>query len=118
MWRSALAKCARLMFIAFQTKALRDLCEDNQIACKSLGPEVAKHLRERLADLRAATTITDLLVGSPRTSGEKGDVLIIGLGTVSHMTWVVNHANPPTGEDGMIDWHRVSRVRLIRLGVC
>lgn len=104
------------MIVAFETRGLREICEDDSVARKEFGPAIALHLRQRLADIRAATTIFDLPLGNPRTEGETGELLIIDLGSISQMTWVVNHPKPHHIEGGLIDWGRVSRVRLIRIG--
>lgn len=54
------------MIVAFETVKLRRVCEDKGVAIAQLGIEVAANLRERLADIRAASTTADLLVGRPR----------------------------------------------------
>lgn len=103
------------MLVAFQTKKLRRVCEDESVASAMLGPTVAAQLRERLADIRAASTTDDLLVGSPRVGASNSTLLTIDLGPNSHMTWTANHVTPRTNEDGDIDWSRVTRIRLLKI---
>ncbi len=58
--------------LAFETRELRDMCEDEAEARRALGQTIAEMLRNRLADLDSATSPGDLLAGQPRL-GEQGD---------------------------------------------
>ncbi len=69
-----------MMILAFETRTLRMICEDNSVASNKLGPEVASALRDRVADLRAAVTKSDLIVGNPTVGGTLGELLTIDLG--------------------------------------
>ena len=53
--------------LAFNSRELRSICEHEPTAKDALGAEIAEALRRRLADLRAATSIADLIVGNPHT---------------------------------------------------
>jgi len=105
------------MIVAFETERLRTICEDPAVAVKALGASTAANLRGRLADIRAATKIEDLLVGRPRLSGQSDEYLIISLGEERNMVWTPNHVTARTMADGKTDWTRVTRVRLLRLEV-
>src|SRR5690242_7486082 len=52
--------------IAFAKKSLRRLCESERAARRSLGATVAERLKRRLADLRAANCVKDLVAGRPK----------------------------------------------------
>ncbi len=54
------------MELAFETKSLREICESPIRAKRALGESVAEMLKRRLADLRAATCIGDLIAGRPQ----------------------------------------------------
>lgn len=101
-----------MMIIAFQTETLRRICEDDTVATAQLGAPVARALRERLSDVRAASTIEDLFVGRPRLSGPREELLTIDLGTDARSVWTANHVQLPVTEDGLVDWTRTTRVRL------
>ena len=103
------------MILAFETKPLRTLCEDPDVAVTTLGPELALQLRGRLADLRAATSIADLLVGNPRLEGSSADILRIDLQPERVMVWTPNHVTIKTLPDKRVDWQQVSRIRLLRI---
>jgi hypothetical protein len=77
--------------LAFESKALLTLCESESRACSELGADVAESLKHRLADLRAARTATDLLVGRPRTiAGNAGEcmplIYVMASGSFSPLT--------------------------------
>ncbi len=55
--------------LAFETKRLREICENEEIASQELGAEGAERLKHRLADLRAAGSIEELPdVAKPSTT--------------------------------------------------
>jgi len=101
--------------LAFSSKALRSLCEDKSIAERKLGPESAGRLTRRLADLRAAESLADILAADlvqylwPATSefsfGLNGFRLVLR----------VNHHAVPVDDIGDIDWKRVRRVKIVRI---
>ncbi len=98
------------MEIAFETRQLRSICEDGNVGAEVFDGSVVEHLRARLADLRAAETIRDLVVGSPEVFDSPPRVLI-DLGD-RHLACAVNHATVPRNEDGSVDWQRVRRLRV------
>jgi hypothetical protein len=46
--------------LTFQTAELRDICEKRTVAAKELGYAAARELAERLADIEALDTVSDL----------------------------------------------------------
>lgn len=105
------------MIIAFKTLTLRRLCEDDAVAVAKYGVGPAAGLRGRIADLRAAGTIADLLVGNPRVGGASGGFLTLNLFTGTLSTWAANHPIPRTNASGMVDWTRTTRIQLIKIEV-
>ena len=103
--------------LAFASKSLRTICENEEEAVHELGGSVGEVLKHRLADLRAAITINDLLVGQPRILD--GDTynrhMIIDLCDSYQMIFSANHPNNPIGENGKIDWQKVSRIKILRI---
>ena len=59
------------MEIRFKDKLLRELCEKKAVAAKKLGDVCARKLQTRLADIAAASRVTDLVAGKPHPL--KGD---------------------------------------------
>lgn len=97
--------------LAFEDEVVRDQCECARSADKAFGSSVAKALRGRLADIRAASSIADLIVGRPRPTGK--DQLLIDLGASHQLRLCANHPKGAWGPDGQLDWTSVNRVRVL-----
>jgi len=80
-----------------------------------LGVEVASQLTRRLADLQAADTIADLVVGNPRALAD-GVVIVIDLAVGMSLSLQSGHVNPPRTLHGGIDWRKVTRVQVVAIG--
>ena len=78
------------MIIAFETEKLRYICEDGAMATKELGMPASQALQQQLADLRAADSIDELLVGRPRTTGPNNEYLTIDVTSYLETVWVAN----------------------------
>lgn len=103
--------------IAFLEKSHRQLCENMTIAERKLGATVAERLKRRLADLRAATGIKDILVGKPRTLGNgRQQQIALDLCEGYCLIFCSNHNPPPLLASGEIDWLLVSRIKILRIG--
>lgn len=104
------------MELAFESRALRTICESETDAKRELGPTVAEVLKHRLADLRAATSIKDLVAGKPHLSDEGTDQnLIIDLVSGYSIVVGANHSRNPLTETGRLNWAMISRVKLLRI---
>lgn len=104
------------MEISFNTKQLRTLCEIEARAQATLGPVVAGFLKRRLADIRSAKTIYDLVVGQPRELPERTGWMLVHLQDEHDLVFCVNHPEVPTTADGAVDWSRVSRIQIMSIG--
>lgn len=103
------------MELAFATKSLREVCERAERAKRDLGPKVAEKLRRRLADLRAAVSVNDLIAGRPHElDGAHQRRIALDLCDGRRMLFCANHAVLPKLESGKIDWSKVSRVKILR----
>ena len=104
------------MELAFESESLRTICENEARAAVELGPEVAAMLKRRLADLRAATSVADLVAGRPRVlPDENGERLVIEFCEGYKIVLVGNHPKNPSDDAGGLDWPRIRRLRLVRL---
>lgn len=97
------------MEINFETKALRDACEDEALAAQTLGSAAAEALQHRLADIRAADTIHEVLAGRPQAGGSM-DCYRFELADSFYLVVRPNHMKPRKNAAGMTDWDRVRRV--------
>ncbi len=105
------------MELAFESKDLRSICELGATAEHELGAEVAEVLRRRLADLRAATSIYDLVAGNPHEV-EFRDInyFIVDLSEDYQIVLKANHSENPLTNSGQIDWAKVSRIKVTHIG--
>ena len=102
------------MELAFESESLRTLCESETDAKRELGPAVAEILRHRLADLRAAASVNDLLAGRPRfTDDADQEYIIVDLYDGYRLVLAANHPKNPLTETGRLDWTRVSRIKVL-----
>jgi hypothetical protein len=100
------------MELAFATERLRAVCEDGMIAGTEYDRMFVEQLQARLADLRAAGSIYDLLAGNPRTESGRLTVEVTnGYVLVARP----NHRVAPLRADGEVDWGRVRRLHILEL---
>lgn len=100
--------------LAFSNKSLRQLCQSEAIAKRSLGTIVAEKLKRRLADLRAATCVADLVAGRPRErEGSHHHEIVVDLGEGTRLVFCANHNIIPMLESGAVDWSKVSRIKIL-----
>ena len=105
------------MELAFESKYLRDICEDMSKARFVLGDTVAEALTHRLADLHAAISISDLLVGNCRIEGIGGaQRAYIDLPHDHCIILTANHPKQPVTLQGDLDWNSVTRIKIILIG--
>jgi hypothetical protein len=100
--------------LAFETKNLRTICEDEEKADVELGADLAQALRHRLADLVSATIIKDLPAGRPRPDST-GQLKIIDLDASHRLIVKANHYENPMTESNQVDWDLVSRIKILRI---
>lgn len=104
------------MELAFDKKSLRELCENAEKAKRKFGVRVAEKLKRRLADLRAATSVKDLVAGRPRElEGTKYRHIAIDLCEDYRILFCANHNVIPVLESGDVDWSKVSRIKILRI---
>jgi hypothetical protein len=104
-----------LLELAFATKALRTLCENEAAATHELGTERANGLKRRLADLRAAENAGELVAGRPRQASDSNNRLKIDISDTSCLVLSSNHATIPRLDSGGVDWPNVTRVKVLRI---
>ncbi|MDO8261703.1 MAG: hypothetical protein Q7T21_00605 [Gallionella sp.] len=102
--------------IAFAEKSDRQLCENEAIAVRKLGTKVADKLKRRLADLRAATSVKDIVAGKPEVLfGKYKHQIAVELCDGYCLVFCANHNTNPLLESDELDWSRVSRIKILRI---
>jgi hypothetical protein len=105
------------MELAFATKALRSICEQEDAAVSEFGDQVAVDLRARIADLRAADSVADIVAGHPRLMDDGDPRMIISIMDVVEMVIRPNHVQVGRGAGDDFDWQRIRRLRIDALDV-
>ncbi len=104
------------MELAFDSKSLRTICENEAQAKLELDSAVAEILKRRLADLRAATSVKDLVAGRPRIpDGSDSQHMVLDLCDGYRLVFKSNHTNRPITDADDIDWARVTRIKILRI---
>jgi hypothetical protein len=103
--------------LAFSQESLRDICESQLKAERALGLPMARALRARLADLRDAESVKDLVAGPPEVleSTPPGRIAI-PLGSGACIFFSANHASTPVKRSGEVNWASVGRVKILEIG--
>lgn len=105
------------MELAFDKVSIREICESSSEAKRTLGPKVAEKLKRRLADLRAAASVHDLIAGHPReVHGPRYRRIRVDLADDYYLVLSANHPVIPRLESGKTDWSAVSRIKIMRIG--
>jgi proteic killer suppression protein len=79
-----------------------------------LGDAATRKLTGRLADLKAARSVADMVAGRPRIMRRNGaEVVVIDLGEGYSLMFKANHSTVPTkGATGAVDWAAVKRIKI------
>jgi hypothetical protein len=104
------------MELAFETPWLRRVCESDTEARKCFPGGTAGQLQDRLADMRAATSVSDLAAGSPALDARPPGQIRFGLEGGYELVCAGNHPRPPITGDGRVDFSRIRRVKVLRIG--
>lgn len=103
--------------IAFQTRELRATCESPTRAKRELGEPESKALCRVLADMNAVEAVSELFeMGLEVENCIQGQgTLRFQLSEVLSLYCNVNQQNVPTNGE-KIDWARVTRLKVVRIG--
>jgi hypothetical protein len=102
--------------ISFDNKEIRALCEFDEKAKAHYGNEIALHLRIRLADLRAASNIYDVLIGHPEELDHGANFSYkVDLCDGYLLIFSANHISKPLLENGNLDWSQVRRIKILKI---
>lgn len=104
------------MELSFVSQNVRVLCENEENAKEILGAPLALTLKSRLADMRAAMFVSELIAGLPGKVNYEGiPAYKVDLTIQERIIFCCAHNNIPKLTDGSIDWHQVSRIKLITI---
>ena len=105
------------MQIAYASKTIQRLCEEDKHQRKQLGEQRAKRLKNRLAELRAVENVSQLRLGRPHAlTADRAGQYSVDLDGPMRLLFEPTDQPPPTLPSGGIDWQQVSSVRLLEIG--
>jgi toxin HigB-1 len=105
------------MKITFENEDYKTLCEQNNIAQRKLGPQMAKKLRARLAELMAASSVAELCAGRPHPlKGDRAGQFALDLVHPRRLVFEPDQDPVPFKDDGGIDWSQVTQVCIVWIG--
>jgi hypothetical protein len=103
------------MELAFETVALRRVCESDIEARKCYPEETVEDLHARLADMRAAKSGSDLVAGRPSFDPRPPARIRFSLDGGYALVCVGNHPKPPVTDKGLVDLDRMRRMRVVAI---
>ncbi|WP_150611119.1 hypothetical protein [Pandoraea terrigena] len=104
------------MQLAFQDEKLRTLCESSIKAKRQFGESAADALQNRLADLRAADSLSTVVgLGLGKIVADVPSRIEISLGDGCVMVASPNHRPEPRLETGELNWHQVTRLKILSI---
>ncbi len=105
------------MHIEFLSPQLRALCTSERQAVRELGQSGAKKLFARLADLKAADYVDELVAGKPHPlKYDRSGQFAVSLEGGKRLVFQSDNEPVPLDGDGMVDWKRVTRVCIVFIG--
>ena len=105
------------LVLAFASKSLREICEAEQRAARRFDKKVTESLKHRLADLEAAPAALDLIAGRPQLHNPSGHYSV-ELADGFCLEFAANHVKNPVDKKGKVDWSKVTRIQIVRIGKC
>ncbi len=105
------------MDIFFADHRLERLCFEERTAKRRLGSKGARKLRTRLAELEAATRISDLVAGRPHPlKYDQAGKFAVDIDGGRRLVFVPAHDPVPRGDDNSVAWAEVTAVRIVFIG--
>lgn len=105
------------MKIDLSDNDLKTLCSHEREQKRRLGQTGARKLRARLADLIAASCVSELVAGHPHPlKGDRAGQFAVDLDGGRRLVFEPAADPPPTRDDGSVAWDRVAAVRIVYIG--
>ena len=105
------------MRIYFKTKKLQKICSVGRESIKQLGAKCGMKLQQRLMELKAARTLTDIShLPPPRCHelvGHRAKQLSVDLEHPYRLLFIVADEPYPEKENGELDWSQVTEIEIV-----
>ncbi len=103
-----------ILRLAFATREISRICENNQEARRIYGDAIAEGLSHRMYDLESAPRVTDLPAGRPAPIDHENSFKL-NLPDDHQLVFKPNHTKCPFDNTGKVDWSKVSKIQIIRI---
>lgn len=107
------------MEVSFETRSMQKRCSNEKAMRKRWGGKLARKLKQRLAELWAATTLQDISRFPPprchELKGNRTGQLSVDLDHPYRLIFKPDHSPLPRKKDGGLDWNRVTKVVVIEV---
>ena len=105
------------MDISFSDSKIKKLCEDPEYAKKKLGDDVARKLKNRLADLSAASRLGDVTAGNPHPlKTDRAGQVAVTLTKKLRLAFEACDDPEPLNAEGNINWREVKSIKIVFIG--
>ena len=105
------------MIVAYADEHLESVCKLAKLAARQFGPESAKKLKRRLAELHAAQVVVELVAGRPHPlSHDREGQFALDLHGGHRLVFKPTREPPPRKPDGSIFWAQVTEVTILEIG--
>ncbi len=105
------------MIILFGSEKLEALCSDERKMKQKLNKAGAKKLKRRLADLRTASCVAELVAGRPHPlARDREGQYAVDIDGGCRLVFEPAMDEAPLTEEGKTDWKNVSAVCIVYIG--
>lgn len=104
------------MNVGFATERLREVCESRGAPRTRAPASVVEQLHARLADMRAATCVADLVVARAEIDSQPPGRVWFRLDEGYELVCVGSVAQPYLDAEGLVDLNRMRRVIVTKFG--
>lgn len=102
------------MKVSYEDENVEPLCKQSKVAVKKLGMESAKKLQRRLAELHAASVVSELAIGRPHPlEYDLAGQFAVDLHKGMRLIFKPTRQPPPSKADGSIDWSQVDEITIV-----
>jgi len=103
--------------IRFKNKQVRQLCEQEAVARRTLGPTCSRKLSSRLQELEAVRCVSELVFGNPHPlQGDRTGQFALDLAGGWRLVFSAANDPLPTSTSGSTNWTQVTIVCIEYIG--
>jgi len=101
----------------YSSADLKAICEQEKLMIRHYGKPCSRKLRTRLADLRAASSVAELVAGHPHPlKGDRAGQFALDLTGGKRLVFEPANKPVPKRKDKSIDWSLVTKIRIVFIG--